>query len=111
MGRAGLSRDQALEQGIEILYGRKEMRHIARAVEKGETQGFMEVVIDKKTEKIIGATVLGTGGDEIIAVFLATMYSGASYKTLRDSVQTHPTVSELIPTMLKDLQELKPAKK
>lgn len=111
MGRAGLSRDQALEQGIDILYGRKEMSHIARAIEKGETQGFMEVVIDQKTEKIIGATVLGTGGDEIIAVFLATMYSGASYKTLRDSVQTHPTVSELIPTMLKDLQALKPTKK
>jgi len=111
MGRAGLSRDQALKQGIDILYGRMKMSHVARAIEKGETQGFMEVVIDKKTEKIIGATVLGTGGDEIIGVFLATMYAGASYKTLRDSVQTHPTVSELIPTMLQDLQELKGTKK
>ena len=108
MGRAGLSRDQALNQGIEILYGRSKMRHIARAIEKGETQGFMEVVIDKNTEKIIGATVLGTGGDEVIAVFLAIMYAGASYKTFRDSVQTHPTVSELIPTMLQNLEELKP---
>lgn len=110
MGRAGMSRDAALKAGIEILYGRMEMKHVARAVEKGETEGFMEVVIDKKSEKIIGATVLGTGGDEIIAVFLANMYSGASYKTLRDSVQTHPTVSELIPTMLKDLKILKPKK-
>ena len=111
MGRAGLSQNQALEQGIEILYGRKEMSDISRAIEKGETQGFMEVVINKKTEKIIGATVLGTGGDEIIAVFLATMYAGASYKTLRDSVQTHPTVAELIPTMLQDLETIKPQKK
>ncbi|NEN24952.1 mercuric reductase [Cryomorpha ignava] len=111
MGRVGLSRDQALNQGIDILYGRMEMSHVARAIEKGETQGFMEVVIDKKSEKILGATVLGTGGDEIIAVFLATMYAGASYKTLRDSVQTHPTVSELIPTMLQDLNELKSTKK
>lgn len=110
MGRAGLSRDAALKKGIEILYGRMEMKHVARAVEKGETAGFMEVVIDKQTEKIIGATVLGIGGDEIIAIFLAAMYAGASYKTLRDSVQTHPTVSELIPTMLEDLKELKPEK-
>lgn len=111
MGRAGLSRDEALNQGIEILYGRMNMSSVARAKEKGETLGFMEVVIDKKTEKIIGATILGTGGDEIIAVFLATMYAGASYKTLRDSVQAHPTVSELIPTMLQDLEEIKPSKK
>ena len=110
MGRAGLSRDAALKKGIDILYGRMEMKHVARAVEKGETNGFMEVVIDKKTEKIIGATVLGIGGDEIIAVFLATMYAGASYKILRDSVQTHPTVCELIPTMLQDVKEIKSKK-
>lgn len=108
MGRAGMTRDEALKKGINILYGRMEMSSVARAREKGETQGFMEVVIDKNTEKIIGATILGTGGDEIIAVFLATMYAGASYKTLRDSVQTHPTVAELIPTMLQNLEALKP---
>ncbi len=107
MGRAGMSRDAALEAGIDILYGRMDMKNVARAVEKGETDGFMEVVIEKQSEKIIGATVLGTGGDEVIAVFLAHIYSGASYKTLRDSVQTHPTVSELIPTMLQNLQILK----
>ena len=107
LGRAGLSKDEAMKKGIDILYGRMEMSAVARAREKGETQGFMEVVIDKSTEKIIGASVLGTGGDEIIAVFLAVMYAGVSYKTLRDSVQTHPTVSELIPTMLQNLEELK----
>ena len=107
LGRAGLSKDEALKKGIEILYGRMEMSAVARAREKGETQGFMEVVIDKNTERIIGATVLGTGGDEIIAVFLAVMYADASYKTLRDSVQAHPTVSELIPTMLQNLKESK----
>ena len=107
LGRAGYSKDAALKKGIDLLYGRMEMSAVARAREKGETQGFMEVVVDKNTEKIIGATVLGTGGDEIIAVFLAVMYAGASFKTLRDSVQTHPTVSELIPTMLQNLVELK----
>lgn len=107
LGRAGLSKDVALKKGIDLLYGRMEMSSVARAREKGETQGFMEVVIDTNTEKIIGASVLGTGGDEVIAVFLAVMYAEASYKTLRDSVQTHPTVSELIPTMLQNLKELK----
>lgn len=108
MGRAGLSRDQALEAGHSILYARMEMAEIARAKEKSETFGFMEVVVDAKTEKILGATVLGTGGDEIIGVFLTAMYAGISYTVLRDSVQTHPTVVELIPSMLKKLKLLNP---
>jgi pyruvate/2-oxoglutarate dehydrogenase complex dihydrolipoamide dehydrogenase (E3) component len=108
MGRVGLSRNQALAEGRTILYGKMEMADISRAKEKSETQGFMEVVIDGESERIIGATVLGTGGDEIIAVFIAAMYGNLSYKILRDSVQTHPTVAELIPTMLKSLECLSP---
>lgn len=111
MGRAGLSKDAALENGHDILYARIAMTDVARAREKGETQGFMDAVIDKKTEKIIGATTLCTGGDEIIAVFLTAMYGEISYKKLRDSVQTHPTVSELIPTMLENLEEIPADKK
>lgn len=111
LGRAGLSLNQAIDQGIETLYGRMEMKHVARAKEKGEMQGFMEVVVDAKTEKIVGAAVLGTGGDEIIGVFLAAMYSGTPYTILRDSVQTHPTVTELIPTMLQNLKPVKRKRK
>lgn len=106
MGRVGLSRDKALEEGRTILYGHMEMSDISRAKEKGETKGFMEVVIDAETERIIGATVLGIGGDEIIGVFITAMYAKVSYKVLRDGVQTHPTVTELIPTMLKSLERL-----
>jgi len=110
MGRAGMSRNQALDAGHSILYGHMEMSDISRAKEKGETKGFMEVVIDAETERIIGATVLGTGGDEIIGVFITAMYANVSYKVLRDGVQTHPTVTELIPTMLKSLETIEPNK-
>jgi pyruvate/2-oxoglutarate dehydrogenase complex dihydrolipoamide dehydrogenase (E3) component len=110
MGRVGLTRDQALDQDKTILYGSMEMADISRAKEKGETAGFMEVVIDENTEHIIGATVFGIGGDEIIGTFITAMYGKLSYKVLRDSVQTHPTVTELIPTMLKSLERLTPKK-
>jgi len=110
MGRVGMSRNQALDAGHSILYGHMEMSDISRAKEKGETKGFMEVVIDAETERIIGATVLGTGGDEIIGVFITAMYANVSYKVLRDGVQTHPTVTELIPTMLKSLETIEPNK-
>ncbi|HKK39920.1 MAG TPA: hypothetical protein VJ949_10915, partial [Cryomorphaceae bacterium] len=103
-------RNQALDAGHSILYGHMEMSDISRAKEKGETKGFMEVVIDAETERIIGATVLGIGGDEIIGVFITAMYADVSYKVLRDGVQTHPTVTELIPTMLKSLETIEPNK-
>jgi len=106
MGRVGLSRNQALAEERSFLYGRMEMSDVSRAKEKAETKGFMEVVVDAGTERIIGATVLGTGGDEIIGTFITAMYADVSYKILRDSVQTHPTVTELIPTMLKSLEKI-----
>jgi pyruvate/2-oxoglutarate dehydrogenase complex dihydrolipoamide dehydrogenase (E3) component len=65
----------------------------------------MSVVIDAQTEKILGATVLGVGGDEIISSFVNVMYADASYKVIRDSVQPHPTISELIPTMLESVKK------
>ncbi len=108
MGRVGHSKDQALEAGHAILYGHVAMADISRAKERAETYGFMEVVIDASTERIIGATVLGIGGDEVIGVFITAMYAKVSYKVLRDSVQTHPTVSELIPSILGDLESINP---
>ena len=82
------------------------MSVISRAKEKGETQGKMEVIVDSDTEQILGAAVMGTGGDEIIGTFLTAMYGEMSYKTLMNSVQTHPTVTELIPTLLKQLKKV-----
>lgn len=80
------------------------MSKVARAREKGETRGLMRVVVDADSEKILGASILGTGGDEIIQGITNLMYAGSSYKVLRDSVQIHPTVSELLPTLLEGLE-------
>lgn len=105
LGRAGMTLVQAKASGRKLLFAQMPMSKISRAKEKGETQGKMEVIVDADCEQIIGAAVLGTGGDEIIGVFLTAMYGKMSYKTLMNSVQTHPTVTELIPTLL---QQLKP---
>ncbi|WP_339752989.1 mercuric reductase [Algoriphagus aquimarinus] len=108
LGRAGMTLSQAKESGKNLLFARMAMSDISRAKEKGETQGKMEVIVDADSEQILGAAVLGTGGDEIIGTFLTAMYGKMSYKTLMNSVQTHPTVTELIPTLL---QQLTPVKK
>ncbi|PZX56745.1 mercuric reductase [Algoriphagus chordae] len=108
LGRAGMTVSQAKETGKKLLFARMPMSQISRAKEKGETLGRMEVIVDADSEQILGAAVLGTGGDEIIGTFLTAMYGKQSYKKLMNSVQTHPTVTELIPTLL---QQLKPIKK
>jgi pyruvate/2-oxoglutarate dehydrogenase complex dihydrolipoamide dehydrogenase (E3) component len=82
------------------------MTRIGRAVEKGETQGFMKVLVDAESKKILGAAILGTGGDEAIHCILSTMYAGAPYTTLSRAVHIHPTVSELIPTLLQSIKPL-----
>jgi pyruvate/2-oxoglutarate dehydrogenase complex dihydrolipoamide dehydrogenase (E3) component len=105
LGRAGISLQEAKEKGLNVLVGYKKMEEVARAREKGETNGFMRVIVDADSNKILGATVLGVGGDEIISGILNVMYADAPYTVIRDSVQVHPTVSELIPTMLEDLKK------
>jgi len=107
LGRAGNTLTQAKESGKKLLYAEMDMSVINRAREKGETKGRMEVIVDADTEQIIGAAVLGTGGDEIIGTFLSAMYGKVNYKKLMNSVQTHPTVTELIPTLLRQLKPLK----
>jgi pyruvate/2-oxoglutarate dehydrogenase complex dihydrolipoamide dehydrogenase (E3) component len=77
---------------------------VGRAVEKGETHGFMKVVVDAETRKILGAGILGTGGDEAIHGVLDIMNAGVTYDVLQRAVPIHPTVSELIPTLLGDMQ-------
>ena len=82
------------------------MTKVGRAVERGETQGFMKAIVDADTGEILGAAILGVGGDEAIHSFTDTMYAGAPYTVLQRAVHIHPTVSELIPTLLGDLKPL-----
>ncbi|RZJ50532.1 MAG: mercuric reductase [Flavobacterium sp.] len=104
LGRIGMTRKEALDKGYEILVGHRPMTKVGRAKEKGESQGFMEAIIDAKTNLFLGACILGVGGDEIINGITNLMYAKQPYIVLRDAVHIHPTVSELIPTMLEDLK-------
>jgi len=82
------------------------MSRVNRAVEKDETQGFMKIVVDAETRRILGAAILGTGGDEVIHGILDIMNAGVPYEVLERAVPIHPTVSELIPTVLGELRRL-----
>ncbi|MGB3480813.1 MAG: FAD-containing oxidoreductase [Mycobacterium sp.] len=106
LGRAGMTEAQVRESGRRALVGKRPMTRVGRAVEKGETQGFMKVVVDADTEEILGAAILGVGGDEVIHCILDTMSAKTPYTTLTHTVHIHPTVSELVPTMLEELAPL-----
>jgi pyruvate/2-oxoglutarate dehydrogenase complex dihydrolipoamide dehydrogenase (E3) component len=106
LGRAGLTEAAARKTGRPLLVAKRPMTHVGRAVEKGETQGFMKAVVDATTKQILGATILGTDGDEAIHGILYAMYAGATATTLKRSVGIHPTVSELVPTMFGELKPL-----
>lgn len=106
LGRAGMTEAQVRQSGKKALIGKRPMTRVARAIEKGETQGFMKVLIDVETKLILGAAILGIGGDEIIHSILDVMYAKAPYTVIQRAVHIHPTVSELIPTMLGELQPL-----
>jgi pyruvate/2-oxoglutarate dehydrogenase complex dihydrolipoamide dehydrogenase (E3) component len=82
------------------------MTRVGRAIEKGETKGFMKVVVDAGTQRILGASILGVSGDEAIHGILGNMAAGVPYPVLERAVPVHPTVSELIPTLLGDLKPL-----
>ncbi|WP_291727923.1 mercuric reductase [Bernardetia sp.] len=110
LSRIGINEEQAKEKmkedtSLKILKGFRPMKKVARATEMGETDGMMKVLIDKKTEKILGATFFGVSADETIHGIIDIMYAEKSYKTIRDAVHIHPTVSELIPTMLASLED------
>ena len=106
LGRAGMTERDARASGRRVLKGSRPMTRVGRAVEKGETQGFMRVLVDADTKEILGASILGTGGDEAIHCVLDTMYARAPYTVLQKAMHIHPTVSELIPTILEELQPL-----
>jgi pyruvate/2-oxoglutarate dehydrogenase complex dihydrolipoamide dehydrogenase (E3) component len=107
LAQVGLTEMQVRESGRAALIGTRPMTKVGRAVEKGESQGFMKILVDAESKKILGAAILGTGGDEAIHCILSTMYAGAPYTTLSHAVHIHPTVSELIPTMLQSITPLK----
>ncbi|HWL70546.1 MAG TPA: FAD-containing oxidoreductase [Geminicoccus sp.] len=104
LGRVGMTEDQARRSGRAIRIGMRPMTRVGRAVEKGETQGFMKIVVDAQSQAILGAAILGVGGDEAIHGVLDIMAAKAPYPTLQHAMHIHPTVSELIPTMLGELQ-------
>ena len=106
LGRAGMTDDQIRKSGRKALVGMRPMTRIARAIEKGEAQGLMKVVVDAETKEILGAAVLGPGGDEAIHCILDVMYSKRPYTTLQRAMHIHPTVSELVPTILGELKPL-----
>jgi len=103
LGRVGMTEHEARATGRPLLIGRRPMTRVSRALEKGETLGFMKIVVEADTQKILGAAILGTSGDEAVHCLTDTMYAGAPYTTLAHAVHIHPTVSELIPTVLGEL--------
>ena len=106
LGRAGMTESQVRESGRKALIGEMMMTSVGRARERSETQGFMKILIDAETKRILGATILGIGGDEIIHSVLDVMYADAPYTVIQRAMHIHPTVTELIPTMLGDLRPI-----
>jgi pyruvate/2-oxoglutarate dehydrogenase complex dihydrolipoamide dehydrogenase (E3) component len=106
LGRAGMTVREVRASGRKALIGRMPMARVGRARERGETQGFMQVLVDAETKRIVGAALLGTEGDEAIHCLLDVMAAGAPYTLLQRTMHIHPTVSELIPTLLGDLKPL-----
>jgi pyruvate/2-oxoglutarate dehydrogenase complex dihydrolipoamide dehydrogenase (E3) component len=106
LGRAGLTEDQVRRTAKRALVATRPMSRVGRAVEKGETQGFIKVLVDAASEQILGAAFLGIGCDEVIHGILDVMYAKAPYTMLQRTVPIHPTVSELVPTLLGDLRPL-----
>lgn len=106
LGRVGMTETEARKTGRPLLVSKRPMTRVGRAVERAETKGFMKVVADADTKRILGAAILGISGDEAIHGVLDMMNAGAPYPTLQWAVPIHPTVSELIPTVLGDLRPI-----
>jgi len=108
LGRAGMTEAEVRQSGRNALVATRPMTRVGRAVEKGETQGFMKAIVDAETKEILGAAILGVTGDEVIHSLLDVMYAKAPYTVITRAVHIHPTVSELVPTMLGELRPLTP---
>jgi pyruvate/2-oxoglutarate dehydrogenase complex dihydrolipoamide dehydrogenase (E3) component len=106
LGHVGMTEAEVRKSGRKALIGKRPMTRVGRAVEKGETQGFMKILVDAETKEILGAAILGIEGDEAIHSILDVMYAKAPYTVIQRAMHIHPTVTELIPTMLCDLKPL-----
>jgi pyruvate/2-oxoglutarate dehydrogenase complex dihydrolipoamide dehydrogenase (E3) component len=106
LGRVGMTEGEVRAKGIEALAAKRMMTSIGRARERGETLGFMKVVVDAATEKVLGAAILGVGGDEVVHAFLDVMAASAPYTAISRTMHIHPTVAEYLPTLLGALEPL-----
>jgi pyruvate/2-oxoglutarate dehydrogenase complex dihydrolipoamide dehydrogenase (E3) component len=106
LARIGIAKSAARASGRPVLVGRLPMTRVGRAKERAEADGFMEVLVDAETRKILGATLLGIEADEVIHGLLDVMAAGLPYTTIARTMHIHPTVSELVPTLLQDLKPL-----
>jgi pyruvate/2-oxoglutarate dehydrogenase complex dihydrolipoamide dehydrogenase (E3) component len=106
LGRIGMTQAEAVQSGRRLLVGTRPMTRVGRAVEKGESKGFMKVIVDADSSAILGASILGVTGDEVVHSLLDVMYAKAPYTTISRAIHIHPTVSELVPTLLQDLHPL-----
>ena len=106
LGRVGLSEKEIEEKGIKASVGKRPMSRVARAVEKGETQGFLKIHVEEGSKRILGASLLGTGADEAVHSLIDAVYSKLPYTEFQRRVRIHPNVSELLPTVLEDLKPL-----
>ena len=106
LGRVGLSEKEIREKGIKALVGKRPMTRVARAVEKGETHGFLKIHVEASSKRILGAALLGTGADEAVHSLIDVVYARTPYPEFQRRVRIHPNVSELLPTVLEDLKPL-----
>jgi len=107
LGRVGMTEQQVRESGRKALIGKRMMSRVGRARERSETYGFIKVIVDADSKKILGATILGIEGDEAVHCLIDVMYANAPYTVIERAVHIHPTVSELIPTVLQNLEPFK----
>ncbi len=106
LGRIGMNEQQARDSGRKVLVGKRPMKQVSRAVEMGETDGFMKFLVDADTDEILGGAIFGVHGDEVIHTLVDVMYAKAPYTTISRAVHIHPTVAELVPTTLQNLDRL-----
>lgn len=106
LGRIGMTEQQARQSGKNVLIAKMPMTRVGRARERGETDGFMKILVDADNNRILGAAIFGIGGDEVVHSLLDIMYAGAPYTTILRATHIHPTVTELIPTLLGELKPL-----
>ena len=102
----GLTDREIKAKGIKALVATRQMTSVGRARERGETKGFMKVTVDAASKRILGAAMLGIGGDEAVHAFLDVMAAGAPYTVIQRTMHIHPTVAEYLPTVLEDLKPL-----